>query len=39
MGEKKLISPEFRVTVGEYEIKDGVEVECFSSRELVLEYK
>lgn len=38
MGEKKLISPEFRVTVGEYEIKDGVEVECFSSRESHIDW-
>lgn len=30
---KKLISPEFRVTVGGCEITRGMEVECFSSRE------
>ena len=32
MGTKKLISPEFRVTVGEYQMGDGIEVECFSSK-------
>ena len=26
MGYKKLISPEFRVTVGDYEVTDGIEV-------------
>lgn len=33
MKEKKLITPEFRVTVGGYELVNGMEVECFSSRE------
>lgn len=32
MGVKKLISPEFRVTVGDYEVTEGIEVECFSSK-------
>lgn len=38
MGTKKLISPEFRVTVGNYELTDGIEVECFSSRESHLDW-
>ncbi len=33
LGYKKLISPEIRVTIGDYEIKNGVEVECVSSNE------
>ncbi len=32
MRSKKLISPEFRVTIGEYQLTDGIEVECFSSK-------
>lgn len=38
MRSKKLISPEFRVTVGEYQLIDGVEVECFSSRKSHLDW-
>lgn len=33
MEVKKLISPEFRISTGQYEISGGIEVECFSSRE------
>lgn len=32
MGTRKLISPEFQVTIGNYEISSGIEVECFSSK-------
>lgn len=32
MGYKKLISPEFCISIGRYEITSGMEVECFSSR-------
>ncbi len=32
MGYKKLISPEFCISIGRYEITNGMEVECFSSR-------
>lgn len=32
MEEKKLITPEFRVTIGNYEISEGLKVECFSSK-------
>lgn len=32
MGYRKLITPEFRVTLPEFILKDGIEVECFSSR-------
>lgn len=32
MESRKLVSPEFRITVGNYEMTDGIEVECFSSR-------
>ena len=35
---KKLISPEFRVTVGDYEVTDGIEVECFSSKESHMDW-
>lgn len=38
MGTKKLITPEFRVTVGNYELTNGIEVECFSSRESHLDW-
>ena len=38
MGYKKLISPEFRVTVGDYEVTDGIEVECFSSKESHMDW-
>lgn len=38
MGYKKLISPEFRVTVGDYEITKGIEVECFSSKESHMDW-
>ena len=38
MGYKKLISPEFRVTVGDYEISEGIEVECFSSKESHMDW-
>lgn len=38
MGNKKLISPEFRVTVGDYEISEGIEVECFSSKESHMDW-
>lgn len=30
---KKLESPEFKITVGKYVISEGIEVECFSSKE------
>lgn len=33
MDTKKLITPEFRVTVGMYELTNGIEAECFSSKE------
>lgn len=33
MDAKKLVSPAFRVTTGQYEIAGGMEVECFSSRQ------
>ncbi len=32
MEVRKLIAPEFRVTVGSYEIKGGIGVECFSAK-------
>lgn len=35
---KKLISPEFRIRVGNYELKKGIEVECFSSRESHMDW-
>jgi len=35
---KKLISPEFRITVGSYEIRKGIEVECFSSKESHMDW-
>ena len=38
MGNKKLISPEFRVTVGDCEISEGIEVECFSSKESHMDW-
>ncbi len=38
MGSKKLISPEFRVRIGGYEITDGIEAECFSSRESHMDW-
>lgn len=38
MEYKKLISPELRVTVGEYELTNGIEVECFSSKESHLDW-
>ena len=38
MGNKKLISLEFRVTVGDYEISEGIEVECFSSKESHMDW-
>ena len=38
LGYKKLISPEFRVTVGDYEVTDGIEVECFSSKESHMDW-
>lgn len=38
MGYKKLISPEFRITIGNYEITNGIEVECFSSRESHMDW-
>lgn len=38
MGNRKLISPEFRVRVGDYEITKGIEVECFSSRESHMDW-
>lgn len=33
MEYKKLISPEFKINTAMYEITEGIEVECFSSRE------
>lgn len=38
MKTKKLVSPEFRVTVGDYEITNGIEVECFSSKESHMDW-
>ena len=38
MGVKKLISPEFKVTVGDYEVTEGIEVECFSSKESHMDW-
>lgn len=33
MKYKKLISPEFKVNIAQYELTSGIEVECFSSRD------
>ncbi len=38
MNSKKLIAPEFRVTVGSYIITNGIEVECFSSKESHIDW-
>ena len=38
MEYKKLTSPEFRVTVGDYILTDGIEVECFSSKASHLDW-
>lgn len=38
MKSKKLISPEFRVTVGPYMVTSGIEIECFSSRESHMDW-
>ena len=35
---KNLISPEFRVTIGEYEFTEGIAVECFSSAETHMDW-
>lgn len=35
---KKLISPEFRISIGEYEITEGIQVECFSSRSAQMDW-
>lgn len=32
MAGKKLVTPEFRVTVGNYELTDGIRVECVSAK-------
>lgn len=36
--EKKLIAPEFRITIGDYELAEGMEVECFSSKQSHLDW-
>lgn len=33
MNEKKLISPEYKVTIGSFVLSKGISVECFSSKE------
>ncbi len=38
MGIKKLIRPEFRITVGKYQLTNGIEVECFSSKKSHLDW-
>lgn len=38
MDTKKLITPKFRVTVGDYELSDGMEVECVSSSSSNLDW-
>ncbi len=38
MKSKKLISPEFRVTIGSYIITNGIEVECFSSKDSHMDW-
>lgn len=38
MNSKKLISPQFRVTIGSYLITNGIEVECFSSKESYMDW-
>lgn len=38
MRTKKLITPRFRVTVGKYQLTDGMEVECFSSNESHMDW-
>lgn len=38
MNGKKLISPEFRLTIGEYMITDGMSVECMSSKKSKLDW-
>ena len=35
---KKLLSPEIRLTVGGYTVTDGIEVECFSSKESHMDW-
>mgnify|MGYP001148450509 CR=1 FL=1 len=38
MKVKKLVSPEFRVRIGSYELTKGIEVECFSSKESHMDW-
>jgi len=38
MKVKNLISPEFRITIGNYEFTEGVAVECFSSEETHMDW-
>lgn len=38
MKVKKLISPEFRVRIGNYELTKGIEAECFSSKESHMDW-
>lgn len=38
MGEKSLISPRFRVRVGQWELQNGMDIECFSSRESHMDW-
>lgn len=38
MKGKKLITPRFRVTIGKYQISDGMEVECVSSNESHMDW-
>lgn len=35
---RKLLSPEFRITVGGYKISNGIELECFSSKESHMDW-
>ncbi len=32
MGETRLVTPKFRVMIGNYQIEDGIKVECFSAK-------
>lgn len=36
--EKQLIAPEFKITIGDYELTEGMEVECFSSKQSHLDW-
>lgn len=38
MKTKKLTTPKFRITVGKYQLSDGIEVECFSSNQSHMDW-